>query len=97
MSKSLGKAVRDQRKKLKISIVRLAERLDMDRTYIHRIENMDFLPSLKVIEKIANELKSPSLVELYFAAKNNSLNEKLLKQRKTLSNAKSEIIKRLKG
>ena len=97
MKQSLGNAIKTQRKKLRLSTTALARQLDMNRGYIHKIENQDFLPSPKIIEKIANELKSPSLVKLYFEAKNNALNKRLLKQRKNLAKTKTEIIKRIKG
>jgi len=97
MSESLGSALKGQRKKLHLSTVGLAKLLNMNRSYIHKIENQDFLPSLKIIEKIAKELKSPALVELYFTAKNNALRKKLSTQRKNLTKAKSEIIRRVKG
>jgi ribosome-binding protein aMBF1 (putative translation factor) len=96
MRQSLGSAIKSQRKKLRLSTVALARQLNMDRTYIHKIENQAFLPSPKIIEKIAKELKLTSLAKLYCAAKNDELNKKLLEQRKNLAKDKTEIIRKVK-
>lgn len=86
MKQSLGSAIKNQRKKLHLSTVALARQLDMNRGYIHKIENQAFLPSPKIIEKISSELKCPSLVKLYFVEK-----------RKTLAKTEAATIKKLKG
>jgi transcriptional regulator with XRE-family HTH domain len=97
MAQTLGNAIKTQRKKLKLSIAKLTKLINMDPSYVHKIENKSFLPSPKIIEKIANELKCPSLVELYCEAKKDELNKKLLAQRKNLAKTKTRIIKKIKG
>jgi len=61
----LGKAVREQRKKLEITAEKLAKKIGVDRTYISKIENKGWLPSNKTMQKIASSLKSSDLLRLY--------------------------------
>lgn len=90
MKQTLGSAIKNQRKNIKLSIAKLTKLIDMDPSYVHKIENKNFLPSPKIMEKIANELKCPSLIELYCEAKKDELNKKLLAQRKNLTKTKTK-------
>jgi transcriptional regulator with XRE-family HTH domain len=65
----LGKAIREQRKKIKITAESLAEKIGVDRTYISKIENKGWLPSSKTMQKIASTLKSSDLLRIFSFAK----------------------------
>lgn len=56
-TRRFGDAVREQRKKLKISQEALAEYSDLHRTYIGNIERGEKNPSLKNIIRLAKGLK----------------------------------------
>jgi hypothetical protein len=58
-------------------------------SYIHKIENQDFLPSPKIIEKIAKELKSPFLGKAIFRSQKYRTQQKIAKATKKSSQNKN--------
>ena len=57
IEKAFGKVLSNERKKLKLSQENLAFSADVDRSYISDLENGKFQPTLKIIFKLAKQLK----------------------------------------
>jgi transcriptional regulator with XRE-family HTH domain len=55
--KGLGKVIKDKRRELKLTARELAQKADIDRTYISKIENHDFLPTYHILIKLENALE----------------------------------------
>jgi transcriptional regulator with XRE-family HTH domain len=64
---ALSKAIRMYRLEADLSQEQLAERCDMDQTYLSQIERNKRQPSLKVLRKIASALSIP-LSDLFLDA-----------------------------
>ncbi|MBW2044315.1 MAG: helix-turn-helix transcriptional regulator [Deltaproteobacteria bacterium] len=62
---SLGKAVKKRRQELKITANHLAKAVGVNRSFISRMENHGWLPSLPLMKKIAKELKDKKLLKQY--------------------------------
>jgi len=65
----LGETLKEIRRKKKVTAETLAKKVGVDRTYISKIENTDYLPSYAVLRKIAKELDDPFFLELYLIEK----------------------------
>ena len=92
MKESLGKAIQNRRKALKITALALAGKVGIDRTYITKVESDVVIPPRKLLDRIIEELKDTSLITLYFAAKRHNLNQKI----KTLAKDEAEAVKKFK-
>ncbi|MBU3979447.1 helix-turn-helix domain-containing protein [Patescibacteria group bacterium] len=55
--KALGRKIQIQRKKLKITQEKLAEKVGISRAYMGYIEQGRYIPSFKVADKIAKAFK----------------------------------------
>ena len=84
---SLGQLIRIRRKKLQLTAEDLANKVGIDRTYISKIENHDFLPSPKVLTKLVAQLNdSPHKYMRLYESLKAAKAKKMLKQKiKTLA------------
>jgi transcriptional regulator with XRE-family HTH domain len=82
--------LKDYRKALKISQLRLAEKCDTTQTYIAEIEGGKKFPSLKMIERIADALN----IESYYLFRNEPIKTDA-KERCLSPSQKQEIVNEL--
>ena len=68
---SLGQMIKTRRKELGLTAERLANKANIDRTYISKIEKHGFLPSPKLLTKIISNLNDTSdkYIRLYKSLK----------------------------
>jgi len=67
-SVTFGQTVRSRRKELGLTAEELAKKTGIVRTYVSRIERHNFIPSLKVLERLIKVL-GREIIFYYFKAK----------------------------
>ena len=78
----IGERLKILRKQKKLTAEKLAELVGIDRTYISKIENTYFIPSFKILYKIAEKLDDYSFFQDALKEKYPELKQFLRKQTK---------------
>ena len=66
---AISKTIKNVRKKWGLTAEELAKTVGIDRTYISKIENSNYLPSYDIIRKLSDALHSVELMHTYMNAK----------------------------
>lgn len=89
---TLGEYLKKARKEKKLSYKKLAELIQVDRTYLSKIENHGWVPSEKVIKKLAKELGDNLIEFIYEQQKNPKPSSDIKKKPKNLDELKRDAL-----